>query len=460
MLGGISFSGIASGLDTSALISALVAAERRPLDVLQVKKLNFQDRLEAFDDLNSRLLKLQDELKKFDGTSEFLEFQTSLSEEDFLRATSTGSAAPGSYDIVVSQLAESSLLRTTTGYANADTLTFGAGTLTIQVGGDSVNVDITDPNATLLDLKDAINQSGAEVNASIIFDGSNYHLEVRGNETGAQNDVSITPSLSGGTASPLAFNSIHSAQDASLSIDGLAITSSDNTIEDAISGISLSLLAVRDTGNPGLDRITLTVGEDLDATEAKIQDFLSAYNNVISFLNTQSDFDPQSEDSTTPPLLGDSLVFRLRLSMGSTVASSVDLSGSLGLTFDSLRSLGISTTADGTLELDSSDLQDALSSNLDDVRTVFSDASIGFAAKLTSVLETRTDKIDGLIQARKEGIQTTLKNFDRQIERSEDRLELFEEAQVRKFAAFESLIGRLQTQGSFLSAASFSLGSR
>ncbi len=441
----ISFGGLASGLDTDSIISALVAVERRPISLYQQQKSDRQDQLKALDNLLEKLKDLDNSLNKVSDPDEFLAFSSSLTDDTYFSVSTTGSADQGSYNISVEQLAERSLLRTG-GVSDSSAANFSAGDISITVDGTLTTVSIDD-GASLLDLKDAINDSDAEVNASVVFDGTDYYLEVRAKETGVDEGATISFDSSIGVSVDLD----QAGQDSIVSIDGLQVTSSTNVIDEALEGISLTLRAVSpDDGSGGFLSETLTISEDFDEIEDNVQGFISAYNDIIKFINEQSTRNIDDEDAPAPPLAGDSTLRLLRQRLGSDLTNFLDSSS--GKAFNSLASLGIRSQSDGTLELDSEDFKDALASDLEDVRFLFTDATDGITSNLQANLETYTDSIDGFIKTRQDGIERSIDDLDDRISQAEARLATYEQNLVRRYAGFETLIGRLQSQGSALGA--------
>ena len=140
----------------------------------------------------------------------------------------------------------------------------------------------------------------------------------------------------------------------------------------------------------------------------------------------------------------------LRSDLGSKVS---DVYGGSDL-YNSLAALGIRSKNDGTLELNSGDFREAVSADLDGITELFA-GDEGVMKALESAVDLRTDRYDGLIKARKDGIEATMKLLDSNIERAESRLVRVEEDLNRRFSSFEVLMAQLQSQGSTLLAFGF-----
>lgn len=448
MASAITFGGLASGLDTQGIISALVGVEGRKVDLLRSKSDGFQRKINALDDLQKKLGTLQSALKKLADPDKFVATKANLPEgaSDYLSLTPRTDAKAGTYELEVLSLAQSSFIRSD-GFAAADSDVGIVGTLTIDVGGVQTDIDIDGTNNSLNGIRDAINDAEIGAVATTVFDGTDWHLELRGEETGVANAVSIVaePGLPPPQGNVLNLTALRTATDASFEVDGQSYTSSSNTVEDAIQGVTLQLLDAQPSGSTP---IKFTISEDFGAIEQQLKDFVNEYNKVVDFLNDQSKPRESSEDSTQP-LAGDSSLRSLRSSLGTAVSTE---SSSVLVGYTSLASIGISTDNTGRLTLDSAKLKDALADDLDSVTEMVADADSGVGARLLEIVEKRTDTIDGAIKTRKDAFRASMNDLARRITRGEDQLVTFEDSLRRRFAAMETLVGRLQSQGGSLAS--------
>jgi flagellar hook-associated protein 2 len=240
----ITFGGLASGLDTKAIIEALVGVEGQKVSLLQSQQSSFRDKVTAYDSLLGKLKALETALGKISDPEQFLAFAAHLSSDgdSFLTATPQGSARAGTYQVQIGAIAQSTFVRSA-GAADANASLGLAGDLTLHVGTTDTTIAVDGTNDSLFGVRDAINNSGAAVDATVVFDGTQYHLELRGHDTGAANAVTVTaepPPGTGGTA--LALTQLRAASDATFTIDGQPYTSASNTVSGAIEGVTLQLL--------------------------------------------------------------------------------------------------------------------------------------------------------------------------------------------------------------------------
>ncbi|MBM4016342.1 MAG: hypothetical protein FJ293_15440 [Planctomycetes bacterium] len=442
----ITVGGLASGLDTASIISALVGVEARKVGQMRTARTDFQKKVSALGELDQRLKSLEQSLKKLADPDQFVAHKAVLSAgaDSFIAITPQGSTQAGTYDVRVSQLAESTFIRSD-GQADANADLGITGTLSLLVGGTQHDLTIDGTNATLNGVRDAVNAADIGVVATTVFDGTDWHLELRGADTGVANAVTVVaePSQPPPQGGVLNLTQQRAASDAAFTIDGQAYTSADNTIDDAIQGVTLQLLQKHAASDPTAE---VTVTEDFAAIETQLKAFIDDFNDVIEFLNEQSAARSSSEDPLKP-LAGDSALRSIRFSFGTVVSSQSTLPG---LSYSSLASIGITTSSDGTLELDSTRLKDALADDVDDVKKLLSDESAGIGQRLLDSVEQRTDSISGTMKTRADAFRSSMETLDDRIARAEDQLEIFERSLRQKYAAMESLVGRLQSQGGAL----------
>jgi len=437
------FSGLATGLDTTALIDNLVAVERLPIRRLETQRRGIQTQRSRFEQIQAQLEDLRSAAGALGSRDDVLSSKVTSSNEDAVEVGSLGASTLGSFAVDVQQLARAERTYSNAFSSRETAGLFGTGSITIQVGSeDAVTIDV-DGTDTLESVVSKINESGASVSAGILFDGTDYRLQVAGTKSGAANGVSFTESgTSLGLDDPA--NEIQAAQDAVLTIDTFTITREDNLVQGAIPGVSLNLREV--TSGP----VDVRVERDPDALRDKVRSFVDAYNKVTETINAEFVFtgEPRTEGS----LAGDSTLRQIQSRLRSTAGQA--LSG-VDPAFSTLASVGISVTSTGTLELDATKLDQALQSDSEAVSRLFvgdGGTVTGILAQLDAAIGDMTDADDGLISQRLDGFDARVEDIDGQIERMELRIEDFEEDLRLEFAALETLVSDLQSQQSQLSA--------
>ncbi|MBX3462680.1 MAG: flagellar filament capping protein FliD [Planctomycetes bacterium] len=453
---GISFGGLASGLDTKAIISALTAIERRPIQQLEAKKTALNKQKSLFGDLGGLLDKLAKAAKDLQTTAKFLQRKATSSDQEVLTATANTSAAAGSHDLVVNSLARAQI-NFSAGSASPTASLGGPASLQIDVGGNTHLIAVNSP--TLQSVADAINGQQIGVRAEVVDTGNpsnggaqRYQLVLRATQTGTAG--AFTVAVDDGD---LAFQNliaglaadVRSATNASLELNGVTIQRPTNSIADAIPGVTLEL---RKTGP-----VQVTVATDAEQTSKKVQEFVDAYNAVVDFFAAQNKLDADGKASS--PLFGDSMLRSVRSNLRGVIGGVVPGTGNDA--FQMLSQVGIRSDTQGKLTFDSAKFAEVLAEGETAVAAIFTHPTSGLMGRVVSQLQLYTDSVEGLFKARRDSFDRQVKSTQDRIDQSERRLDLYQKQLERKYANLESLLGRLQGQGSSLgSLASLTTRSR
>ena len=309
-------------------------------------------------------------------------------------------------------------------------------------------------NATLDKIAAAINAEDDAtemgVRAEVVDTGNpannganRYQLVLRGTATGTANAFTVSYD-SGDQAfqnvvTDLAAHRIVQGADAEIDLGGIRVYRSTNSVNDLIPGVTLDLKSANAT-----KEITVTVTTDTEATTKKVQDFVDAYNKVIDFFGTQNALD--AEGKAQGPLFGDATLRSLRTNLRSVVGGSVTGTGNPA--YQMLAQLGITSDRDGKLTLNSGKLTEALNDDEDAVAAVFTKATTGIAGRLVDQIDVYTDPVDGLLDSRNDGFDRLVRDTQTRIDQAERRLTLYQKQLEEKYANLESLLSRLQSQGS------------
>ncbi|MCC7396742.1 MAG: flagellar filament capping protein FliD [Planctomycetes bacterium] len=454
---GISFGGLASGLDTKSIITALVAVERRPIDALTTKKGSLTKQKTLMTDLRGLLDKLTTAAKSLKTTTDFLKMKAASDDETVLTASASSSATPGSYTVSVEKLARAQI-NWSSGSASP-TASLGANaTFMLTVGGEPHLISVGSPtqpvtlesSAAAINDYDDLNEIGMQAEVVNTGAASNpYQLVIRSTTTGTEGAFTLEVD-EGSTAFEALFAELNqaanktSAQNAELKINGgITIQRSSNEISDLFAGITLDLKSAK----PGTD-VTVTVSTDAEATSKKVQDFVDAYNKVVEFIANQNVLD--ADGKAKNPLFGDSTLRSLRTSLRGVVGSVVN--DSENEAYQMLAQIGVTADRDGKLTFNSSKFAEALAADEQSVATVFTGATGGIATRLVDQIDVYTDTVDGLLKSRDDGFGRLLKDTQNRIDQGERRLTLFQQQLEAKYANLESLLSKLQSQGSSISS--------
>jgi flagellar hook-associated protein 2 len=444
----ISAAGIGSGLDLEGLIQQLLAAEGQPAKVrLSQREAKLQTRLSAFGQFRSALEQLRTSLASLKDPARFTVRTATAANEELLSATAAADAAPGVHDIEVVQLATGHKLASAP-VASPGTAV-GSGTLTIAVGGSVFSVAIDSAAPTLADIRSAINAApdNTGVTATFVTANDGVRLVLTARATGFSNNLTVTQSGGDGGLAALAYDpgnglanltELEAAADAQIIIDGFTHDSADNQIADAVTGLTLQLLASA-PGSP----TTLTVGDDSQASSKLVTEFVTAYNTVIKTLKDLTNYNAATK--VAGPLLGDPMLRGFLSALRNEVVRPLEA----GSEYTALFEIGITTGVDGTLTVDSGGLDEALADGYSAVAALFGATDTGVAQRLDALLAGFLDD-QGIIDARTDGIQSGIEGLAGAREALDRRLEQVEQRLRSQFTALDTLVARFRSTGDFL----------
>jgi flagellar hook-associated protein 2 len=370
----ITATGLATGLDVESLVTQLVGAEvAAPSSRLDVKEARYQAKISAFGSLKGALANFQTSLASVSSLSSFQEKAASSNLSQKVSITATEAAANNAYNVEIANIAVAQTLASAGGIFTSTDAAVGLGTLSVNDGSQTASITIDASNNSLSGLRDAINASDANVNASIINDGAGYRLVLQATKTGLANAITVSATsdsdgnltdannLSRFVSSNL--TETIAAADAAFSINGLDITSSLNTVDNAIEGVTLTLKAATDVGEVAL----VSINDNTAGIVGAINTFKDGYNDLIKAINDLTSYNADLGRGSV--LTGDpgirSLGQKLRTMLNTQVEN---VSSNVG----SLAELGITTDVkDGTLSINTTTLNGFIASDPLDVASIF-----------------------------------------------------------------------------------------
>lgn len=448
----ISVSGLASGVDTDAVIQKLMAVQRRSQTALKLQQSQAEARQSALRDVAARLRGLQGAAHDLRSSSLWANAQTVQSTDPArVQARASGTTPPGGYQIEVSGLARAAQRSFVYTPQDLDTeVTIGATTISIPAGADVTAVAVR------------IN-AGAQtpVYATVVGDvaGGQQRLVLSSRLTGAANGFTAAgPSLAEDPAGRLA------GADTVFTVDGVEHRAPTSTVTDAIPGLQLTLQGI--TSTP----VSVSAGApsaDLDAVKAKLHSFVEQYNAAVSLITSRLSetrvSSPQSDtDAARGVLQNDGalkgLLGQLRLAVSTLRVDGSDAQGAA-----TLADLGISTGAvspgainpdalAGKLVLDESKLATALQTSVSAVQTALgaSLGGVGLIQKLDALLDPVT-QTGGTLDTRISAADGTVRRLAKSLTAMGDRLQKREEQLRRQFTAMETSLSRNQSRAQWLS---------
>jgi len=410
--------GLGSGIDVSELVAAAMANQTAELTTLQDQQTQITDQQTALNSFNTDLQTLQNSVFALtDPVGQLTQVAATSSDSSVVSAIAASGTPTGTYSVQVTNLATTSSEYSAEVASSSTPLT--TGTISIQVGTNTaVPIAVTSSNNTLDGIAQSINSANAGVTASVITDANGARLSIVSNTSGAPGDLTVTAT----TGLP-AFTKAVTGVNASLTVDGIPIASTTNTVSSAIPGVTLSL----NSQSPG-ENVTISTAPDITQQENAINSFVSAYNTVIGDLNNQFAINPNTNQPG--PLASDSTLSLAQSQILAAASFATTGNGSV----NSLGDLGISFNDDGTLSVDSGTLATALQSNPSAVQSFFQATSTGsFGANLTSNLSALADPITGSIATDITGLQQTQTALSQQISDFQDQLTATQQALTTQY---------------------------
>ena len=448
-MAGLQASGIGSGLDINGLVSQLVAAERGPFEQrIRRSETKVNTQISAFGQLRGALSELQSSLESIKSETSFRSRKAESTDKTVFTASAAASAASGSYAVEVRELASSQKL-SSAAFVGGPTAVVGTGTLTFTIAGNSFQVAIPETANTVQGIRDAINAApdNSGVQATVIQTTDGARLVLSASRPGAVNAVRVTATGGDGGLAPLVYDpgtltnlaELSPARDALLRIEGFDVSSSTNSVDSAIGGVTLNLVAAK----PGTI-LSVVVTPDTTQTGEKLREFVNDFNSLLRTVAQLRKFDPATRQAG--PLLGDSLLRGIEARLRSEISAP---SAVAAPPYDRLTAIGISTAADGQLRIDDTKLGAALTADFDAVGRLFGGGE-GVAGRLFRIVD-EPIQAGGQLSARTETLQVAKRGLSSDRAALEVRMAAVERRYRTQFTALDSLLSQLQTTGNYLS---------
>ncbi len=440
--GTISSSGIGSGLNVSQIVTALMDAEKGPLNSINKSISTDNAQISAYGSISSQISSFQSAIAGLIAPSTIKATTASSSSTSVLSVSNDGTALAGEYKITNVTLASPQVITSNisdTAYTSINSSIGTTGSITIS------GTTITPTSYTVAGLVEAINNaniSGVSATMTNLGTSAAPDYQIRIVNT---TDTAATITLSAGNDfTGLAFTS-DDAVAGSLTINGTTVSRSSNTITDLVPGLTINLVG---TGNS-----TITVAQDNSALSSKISGFVTAFNALDKSLKDISSYDATAKKGAA--LYGDSAINSLRREIRSIITSTLGVDSATS--YNRLSQVGINFKTDGTLSLDSTTLNTAISANFNKVAKLFSGTGVstdslglhGFAYQLNTVLASATG-IDGVITNRKSSLQTEIRRLQAKADQEQLRLADLQKMYQKQYTALDKTVASLNSMASYL----------
>ncbi len=492
MTGGISFSGLASGLDSGAIIEALIQAERVPINQLESRRADEQTRIDLIGTFRGLVGNLRSAAESLSTAGGFLSFaaETNLPGWVDVSADETAIAGNHTFEPQVLATADRWVFDSVTA-PDADLGTVDGQSVSFDYDGTTYSFAFDAADSSLDEIAAAINAgTGGDVTATVVNSGTaatpSYELVLSGSQSGEPYRITNiastvtgltidgTPPDAGGVAQ--SANNLTVAGNAFAIVDGILVERTSNDFSDVIPGVSFTMLDADPAG--GSPVVNVSVAPDREAIRSGVQEFVDSYNAVIGFINGQNQVDEDGQ--TDSVLFGDSLLSSVgRTIRGALFSTGLPSGTSADTGFETLNLVGVELQSDGTLQIDDAVLNAKLDQDVNAVADLFADvdgfdnggvpvgdplqfvdttADTGLADDLMRALDLvlkdqpgpSTTRFTSPFNARTEALNESIRRINDRIEIEEDRIASYEQFLINRFTALETLMGQLNAQQAYL----------
>lgn len=416
----ISFSGLATGLDTASIIDSLIEVESAPIDTMEADIEYLETKQDTYAEFDSMLSTFYYDIAALNSESDLESYNINNNGSEFFSVESTANAEEGSYSVEVVSLATRQKDVGNETFEDSDTTLL---TGEIQIGDEVLSYE----NVTLGELASMINEEEYGISASVINQGADagYRLMFTADTAGDEIEIAGTGDLTIDTDTD--GHTIEGSL-AHAKIDGIDYYSTSNTLSSTVNGFTYTLLEPSD----GVDTVTVT-NDTAAVLEERLESIISTYNSINTYVSTIYDADSS-----------------MGLAMKSVQSNIKDY-----LTNQVFIDIGITSDWEtGDLELDSSTLTDAFDDDPDGVLlSLFGDDdNVGFMSYLDDYVSEQTDSSTGFLAIKNDTIDTKIDRLNSSIENMETRLESRRVTLEAQFSAMETLVATLNSTGDYLTS--------
>ncbi len=447
------------GLDVPVLVSQLMTVANQPIVTLQNQVSNDQAEISAWGIVSGLVSSFQTAAQSLNSSVQ--SNSATPSDASVFSASATSTAVPGNYSLSVSQLAQAQTLVAAGQTSTSAAIGTVGDTLTINVGSvngatftssSSTSITLNSGNNSLQGISDAINAANMGVTATIVNDGSStpYRLVLTSNNSGASNSLQVTTTGSSALNTLLAYDPTTggtenmtqtvAAQDANLTVNGIAITSASNTIANAVQGVTLTLNSKTTTP------VTLTVAHDTAAISTAVTNFVSAYNALSVQLASYFTYGNPVTGLAGGALAGDGTVSVMQQQL-----QSIFDTPATGGTLQYLAQIGVGFQSNGTLAVDSATLNNALTNNFSDVTNLLS-SSTGFATTLGAWATSALSPGNGMLATATQSLKSTISNLNTSISRLQVQNAQLQATYTTEYSDLNMLLSSLNSTSSYLTS--------
>ncbi len=432
----LAFTGVSSFSDSfQSILQRAVSIAQLPVQRLQNQQRDLITKKDLLTNLRSGVESLGSTVSSLGSVGENRAITASSNNTSAVTVSNTGVATTGSYIISeITSVASAASETSTSGYATADATSVSAtGNLEVLLGSTRYAITLTAENDNLNGLRDAINNLGIGVSASVLNTGTGptpYYLSLTATTTGA-----TTLKLNGTPGDDLTnlISATNQGSNAAFKLNGIAVSQSNNTISTAIPGVTFTIQSTTDVG----ETATLTLASDRSQIYNGLSSLVNAYNAVGTQLNSQIGL-------AAGLLSGDSLIRQTQEALRALTTYSAG-SGNI----KSLANLGIEFNSKGVASFNADTFTALSDADISEALTFLGSTTTGFGA-LSSKLTQISDPITGLIKVQQDQYDKTDLRLSDQVDALNDRITLLQSSLNLRLQQADTLLASLTSQQDIL----------
>ncbi len=449
---GLRFDPMGGGQFKQAL-SAIIEAEKQPINALNKRKENEQARLKLFGEFKNKFSSLQSTVDGLMGQKKFRELKAELGDGEKLVSVTVDKerANVGSWEMEVKEMASRSSMISNT-FSDPNKKVLGIGYINLQLAnGEEREVYVTEEDASLYGIAQKINSlEDGVVKASVMKDGTDpdkpYRLVLTAKKDGLENEVKFPQLYFVDGREDFFVSDSKNANNGLISVDGFEVELPGNEVGDFMQGVGLQIKQAK----PG-EKFTLNIKADQEKMTDKVKKLVEGINGVLDWVNKQNQVDEKSDTKTS--FAGNTslqnIEFRIRNLMHEGFAAHLDDENKFKVLH--MSDLGIEFDKKGTITFREERFKKMLETDYEGIAEVISGPK-GFAYQMKTVLDGYNQPRVGIMSTSESSIQQRIKQIDDSIERKQMALERKTQSLTDQFSRLQGAISSMQKQQQYLSA--------
>lgn len=443
-MAGSTVSGIGSNIDTQAIVTSLVNAQKAPKQAqINTQTLKATTTLSSIGKIQAALDAFRGALDNMSTTNTFSGLTVKSSDEKVATIKAGTGAANGTFALKVESLAQPSKISTQVypeGASSVVNKTGTATTLSINQSGKTFDLNVP-AGATLQQVRDNINsQFGTSgLSANVLTDANGSRLVLTSTKMGEGSDIT----LGGNSGIDTGYTVIDKPANAKYMLDGISMTSKSNEISDAVSGLSITLTGVSSKNDDGaMSPTTLSLTTNASTLKSGVQGFVDTYNALMTAINAETKVTTGTDGTPTAgALTGDATLRGLVSSIRNEMSQ---LSGNG--TFKSLAQFGVTTSQDGgLLSIDDKKWSAAAATNIADLSSIFTGKD-GLLARMQNATESYAKASTGTFAERTKTLTDNLNKLKTEQTTLDERMTALQKTLQDKYNAMDTLVAQLRAQ--------------